>query len=325
MRLRALRFLATAASLATFAWAQAAAADPSALPPEVGYNYGEVETPRMTAVGGATRATGIGTTALFSNPANMAAAQVYHVTAMAQIHPEAARQSYGGGIVDSVISSSGVAGGVGGLWNQQDPEGVNREWTDFRAALAMPIADVLFVGASGRAFAMSQRGLGPLGQSYVSGGIPDSSIINTFTFDMGATLRPVPEFSIALVGHNLTNPDTALLPLMGAVALGAHTKDFALGADAVLESRTFGEAMVRFQGGGEVLIADVLTLRAGYRFDQGLATQALSGGLGYVDRRFSVDASVRRSVVGYEYTAISFGFTLHIEALGLGAEAEPNY
>ncbi len=320
MRLRASRLTAIAVASISSAWSLHAAADPSSLPPEVGYNYGEIETPRMTAVGGATRATGIGTTALFSNPANMAAAQTYHISAMAQIYPEAARQSYGGGIVDSVISSTGIAGGVGGVWNQQDPEGMNRESTDFRFGLAMPVADVLFLGATGRAFALSQRGLGPLGQSYASGGIPAGTILNTFTFDAGATLRPIPEFSIAIVGHNLTNPDTSLLPLMGALALGAHTKDFSLGGDIVLDARTYNQSMFRFQGGGEVLIADVLTLRAGYRYDQGLNTQAISGGLGYVDRRFSIDAAVRRSVAGYEYTAITFGFTIHIEALGLGAE-----
>jgi hypothetical protein len=33
-----------------------AAADRSDLPPEVGYNYGEIETPRIAAMGGAQRA-----------------------------------------------------------------------------------------------------------------------------------------------------------------------------------------------------------------------------------------------------------------------------
>lgn len=313
------------ALLLTLGWTTTAMADPSTLPPEYGYNYGEIETPRMTAVGGAMRATGIGTSALFSNPANMAVAQLYHITAMAQIHPEAARQSYGGAIVDSIISSTGIAGGLGGVWNQQDPEGFARESTDFRGGLAIPLADVVFVGLTGRALALTQNGQGPLGTSNASGGIPNSMILNTVTFDAGVTLKPIPEFAIALTGHNLTNPDTAFLPLMGGLALGASTKDFSLGADAVLEARTYDTPMVRFMGGGEVLIAEVVNLRAGYRYDQGQNTNSVSGGLGYVDRRFSVDAAVRRTVTGFEATTITFGFTIHIEALGLGAQTESEF
>ena len=41
-------------TLAPAVWAQ------SSIPPEVGYNYGELETPRITGVGGAARAIAIG-------------------------------------------------------------------------------------------------------------------------------------------------------------------------------------------------------------------------------------------------------------------------
>ncbi len=302
-----------------------AAAAPSNLPPEVGYNYGEIETPRLAALGGGLRATSTGTSALFVNPANMAAARLYHLTAMAQIHPEAARQSYGGAIVDSIISSSSIAGGLGGTWSQQDPEGIQREWTDLRFGLAMPVGDIFFLGAAGRMLSLSQNGLGPLGQSAVSGGLPFRNIANTITFDAGATLRPVPEFSISITGHNLTNPDTALAPVMGGLGVGFTTDVVSLSADAVLESRTFDRSNVRAMGGVEVLLAERFALRGGYRFDSYIETHALSGGFGYVDPRFAVDASLRRSVAGEEYTVIVFGFTVHVEALGLGSESTSDY
>ena len=138
------------------------------------------------------------------------------------------------------------------------------------------------------------------------------------TLDAGVTVRPVPEFKISVVGHNLTNPDTALLPLMGAIAFGFTSSDFSLGADAVLESRTYDTSNIRIQGGGEVLIADRVPVRAGYRFDQGFEGHAITAGLGYLDQKFGIDVGVRRGVAGVEYTAISFGFTLHIESMGLG-------
>jgi hypothetical protein len=312
-------------AVASILWTSAAKAAPSELPPEVGYNYGEIESPRSAATGGALRATATGTSALFINPANMALAKLYHLSGIAQIYPEAGKQSYGGAIVDSIISASSVAGGFGGTWTQQDPEGLKRESTDLRFALALPVSDVLFIGAAGRMLSFSQNGLGPLGLSPVSGGLPYANILNTFTFDAGVTLRPISQLAIALTGHNLTNPDTALVPVSGGLGLGLITDVLSVSADAVLESRTFQKNNVRIMGGAEVLVADKFVVRGGYRFDSGLATHAVSGGFGYVDPRFAVDASVRRGVAGEEYTAVIFGFTVHIEALGLGQESNSDY
>src|SRR5262245_20147293 len=94
-------FLGTFA-LASALMARPSAADPSELVPEVGYNYGEIESARATALGGAMRALGNGTTALYMNPAGMPLTRVYHLEGMAAIWPEARRQSYGAAAVDSV-------------------------------------------------------------------------------------------------------------------------------------------------------------------------------------------------------------------------------
>lgn len=300
-------------------------AEPSRLVPEVGHNYGEHETPRMTALGGPTRAGSNSLTALYSNPANMAAAQLYHVGAFGQIYPEARRQSYGGAIVDSLISSSGLAGGLGGVWTLQDPDGIRREWMDLRFGLAMPLGDVFFLGLTAKYITLQQNGTGPLGSSEASGGLAGTNIIQTISFDAGATLRPIKEFSLAITGHNLTNPETTLLPLMGGIGIAYNTGEFGLSADGVLESRTYEAARFRMNAGGEVLLADRVALRGGYRFDQGLQSHALSGGLGYVDPKYSIDIALRRGVAGPEYFAVVFGFTIHIESMGLGSSSPDAY
>jgi hypothetical protein len=51
----------------------------SALPAPLVNNEGENETARSAAFGGALRAWGSGTTAVFLNPANLAETQVYHL------------------------------------------------------------------------------------------------------------------------------------------------------------------------------------------------------------------------------------------------------
>src|SRR5689334_3376728 len=71
-------------------------------PPEVGYNYNVIETPRITAMNDAVHALSNSTEALFTNPANMSVSRVYHLTALAQVWPESHRQSYGIAAVDSV-------------------------------------------------------------------------------------------------------------------------------------------------------------------------------------------------------------------------------
>ncbi len=292
-------------------------ADPSDLPPEVGYNYGEIETPRTAALGGAQRALSNSTSALFINPANMAASRVYHVGALAQIWPQANRQSYGAAAVDSIVSSSRLAGGLGGTWNRQDPDGLNRQYNDIRFALAMPVGDAFFAGLGGRVLSLNQDGPGPLGPSLVSGGLEDERILDTFNFDAGITIRPIPELSLAVVGTNLLDSGNGFEPLTFGGGVGYGTPDFSVEADVVADTTTWDETALRWMAGAEALVADHVNLRAGYRYDEGNESQAVSAGAGYVTNRFSVDAAVRQTVSGDSVTTIVFGFTLHVESMGL--------
>lgn len=296
---------------------RAAVAEPSELPPEIGWNYGELETPRVAAMGGALRAFGNPMDGLFFNPANMAATRVYHLGVTAQIWPEAQRQTYGGGAVDSIVSSSRLAGGFGGAWTLQDPEGIDRRATDLRFALAYPFDKVFFLGLGGRYLWLSQDGIGPLGTSVTSGGLAEENIVRTITLDAGVTLRPVPEFALAFAGQNLTNPGSGFLPttLGGGAAVG--TTEFSLEGDVVVDFTTWDTTRLRVMGGGELLAGDHFPLRLGWRWDEGAGSHALSGGLGYLDRAFSAELAVRRTVMGEPATAIVFGFKAHLEATGM--------
>src|SRR6187551_1393916 len=156
-------------------------ADPSPLPPEVGYNFSEIELPRTAAMGGALRAFSNSLEALQNNPANLAATRVYHIGGGAQFWTDANRQSYGASIVDSVVSRSRLAGGVSANWLFQDADGVDREAMDIRLGLALPISDKLLIGASGRYLDLKEngypRGLDVLPPSVASGGLQGGSIV----------------------------------------------------------------------------------------------------------------------------------------------------
>lgn len=292
-------------------------AEPSTLPPEVGYNYNEVETGRSAAKGGADRALGSSVSALFNNPANMAASRVYHAAALVQIWPEASRQSYGLAAVDSVGSSSRLAGGLGAIWSRQDPDGVDRSSSDLRFGFAYPLSDKLFAGAGGRFMWLSENGPGPLGPSYASSGLSGDRILKGFTFDLGLTLKPGGGLSFALVGNNLNSADTSYQPLTLGGGIGFAQDKFGIEADLVSDLVTWNENRVRAMLGAELLLGEHAVVRGGYRYDDGAKSHAGSLGLGYIDKAFSADLGVRRVLAGDAATAVVLSFTYHVEATGL--------
>jgi hypothetical protein len=296
---------------------RAAHADKSSVPPAVGYNYQEIETPRITATNGATRALSSSTEALFDNPANMSVSRVYHLTALAQIWPESGRQSYGAAAVDSVGSSARLAGGVGATYNTQDTDGIDRRWTDIRFAMSYPFSDQFYMGVAGRYLMLSQNGEGPLGTSLASGGLSGQKIVRGFAFDAGATFKPTDGLSLSIVGSNLNNPGNGFQPTSVAGGIGFGKDLFSLEGDVAADFTTYDKTTTRAMAGGEVLLGDHFPLRAGYRYDDGAKSHSISGGLGYIDTTFGAEIAVRRVVSGDAVTAIVFGFTYHLDSSGL--------
>lgn len=296
-------------------------ADQSDLPPQVGYNYGEIETPRTAAMAGANRAFGSSLEGLFVNPANMAATRIYHLGAMAQIWPEASRQSYGAGAVDSIVSSSRVAGGLGGTWNRQDPDGVDREYIDLRLALAFPFSERFLFGIGGRYLMLAESGWYGLEPSAASGGLDGEKIVNGFGLDAGATFKPSDNFAISVVGNNLNNPDNGFQPATLGGGVGFGTKELTLEGDVLADFTSWNDTTVRAMGGFEYLAADRYPLRLGYRYDEGAESHALSGGIGYIDQEFAFELALRRTLQEDAATAIVIGFKYHLEASGLTPSA----
>ncbi len=310
--------LATCVLLALTGSTLHASAEPSDLPPEIGFDYGDIETPRTAAMGGALRAFSASTEALYINPANMAASRVYHIGALAALWPEAKRQSYGAAAVDSVGSRTQLAGGVGFVFNRQDPDGIDRQWNDLRFALAFPFSEQFQLGLAGRVMWVKQNGDGPLGSDAIASGLPDENILRDFTFDAGMSFRPSKEFSIGLVGNSITDPGHGFLPSRLGGGIGYGTQDFTLEADLVADFTTWDRTTTLAMGGFEFLAANAYPIRLGYRFDEGADTHWLSGGLGYIDQQVSAEISARRGVSGEKATEVVIGFKYHLDAAGGG-------
>jgi hypothetical protein len=310
-----------------------ARAERSSLVPEVGYNYGEVETARIAAMGGALRALGNGVNGIYQNPANIALTRVYHLEALGQIWPQARRQSYGAGAVDSATGR--LAAGVAGQYNVLDPDGVDRRWTDVRLALAYPISERLYAGVTGKYLKLRQTGFAPIGfglppPSLASSGLPESPIVDGITFDAGITAKPTDALFIGVVGSNLTNTSHGFQPMMLGGGAGYGTNDITVEADVVADFTTFTNAdgssrsNVRAMAGFEYLAADHYPLRLGYRYDKNQAAHALSGGVGYIDPQFSVDIAIRQTVTSQDpygpTTTIVIDLQYFVESLTMHPE-----
>jgi hypothetical protein len=306
-----------------------ASADPSEVPPQLGWNYGETDTARSAGMSGALRAIGGGVTAPFMNPANLGLQRVYHIEAIGQFTPEAARHMYGGVIMDSTRRFAGAVSFVGGF---QDPEGVDRSSIDVRLALAFAISEQFHVGIGGRYLNLEQQGLGPLGSSRASGGLADpedpplgrNALVNTGTLDAGITIRATDQLHIGVVGQNLTYPDNGLLPTTvgGGIAFG--TDDFSIEVDGLADFNSWEGPSPRVMVGGEYLIAGIVPARLGYRFDymngDDAGSHQLSAGTGYIDTHFAVQAGVRRTVTSPHETVIVLGLAIYLDAFGLPVE-----
>jgi len=297
-----------------------ARADPMSTSPEQAYDQGEVPNPRALGMGGALNALGVSTAALYLNPANMALARVYHLEALAAYSPEAKRQTYGLGIVDSVLNSAHVAGGLGGTWNEFDPGLIHRTWTDIRAAVAVPLGDHLSLGGTVRWLRVNQDlGVGPFGTSHASDGT-NGPLFNSVTLDAGATVSLLDGLRIAVVGHNLTNPGTALAPITGAAGVGYFTPTFAIEGDGSLDFTTWGSARGRLMAGAELFAADRYALRAGWRYDAGTKINSPSIGFGYIDPHWSIEIGLRRDILSqHAETLGSLSLRYFYDAAGTGS------
>ncbi len=330
---------ATAAALVGSALASfsgvARADPPSPLPAPVIYNYGVEENPRSAAMGGALRAMGSGNNALLLNPAAVAETRVYHIEADAQFMPEAARQVYGGSIVDSVTGR--LAGGVAVMGGFMDPNGLNRSFIDARLALGYPITDRFMIGIAGRylkvvqsgpgtAFESSPGPFGPLDR--VSGGLSDPTggrfaFVNQLTFDVGIAVKPADALYIGILGQNLAYAGNGILPLMVGGGLGVGTKDFTIEGDGVADLNSWNKTTARASGGAEVLIANHVPIRAGILYDTGAHNATVSGGLGFLATEFSVEASLKRTIASPGGTSIIVSVAYFLESSGLTRSSTP--
>lgn len=258
---------------------------------------------RGLAMGGALRAAAMSTPSLYMNPAAMALGRLYHLEAAYQYDGAVQGHLANAAVVDS---TNKVAGGLGATYAVSDPDHADRTAYDLRLGLAVPIAQGFSLGGTLKYLHLDQAGTPELGASAAAA--DDDPLLDDFTFDAGALLKLGQILSLGVAGYNLTNLGTPEAPLEVGFGAAVSLGDVAvIDADAVLDLSTHDKAVARYGLGGEYFAANRYPIRLGYAIDPREGRQFLSGGLGYVDQRFSAELGLRQQIVGGSDTMVAFG------------------
>jgi opacity protein-like surface antigen len=110
-----------------------------------------------------------------------------------------------------------------------------------------------------------------------------------------------------------------------AGAIGVGTRDFTLEVDGLADFTTWDETTSRWMLGGELLAADHVPIRAGYRYDDGSKAHAVSAGIGYIETTFGVELGLRRTLGDLAATTVALGFSYHLEATGMTPTATDTF
>ena len=248
--------------------------------------------------GDAVVATGLGTVALYANPANMAMVKRQTIDVGGARNPEAGTSSLNVGGVDGT-SSWGLSAGLGYSydvnWGVDAPQ---RQMHDLRLGFAASLdSDVgrLMIGAAGR---------------YMSGSVlTTGQQIEGFGTDFGLGAS-ISNFRAGLVLRNAVRVDNVETPRRVAAGIGWVNDHVLIDADAAWGTDAYSgpayRAGIGFQPGEEGF-----QVRGGYAFDQTVPEAAtrhfVSLGVSWRTPSFSVDLSGAMNVVRVSETIVALG------------------
>jgi hypothetical protein len=276
-----------------------------------------IESPRGVALGTGARATAASTQAQADNPANLPIGQLYQVESSLAYDPTFKRFSFNASVVDSMTSR--LAAGVSARTLLGNGEaGKNSGW-EGRIGLGFPVIEQLSVGIGMRYANMkiADHRAVPERPRETPEMEPDRRFrLKGFTMDAALTLRPIPGLSIAGLAYNIIDKKSLLAPMMVGGSAGFSSGSLTLGGDVLVDlnkHKQFDGPKLLVGGGLEFLAGGAIPLRVGYQYDAARAQSAVTGGLGFVDARFGLLASLRQTVNQGSETSLFFAVQYFVQ------------
>ncbi len=256
---------------------------------------GRFEGARPMGMASAFTASASGNGALYHNPAGVGTIFMYSVEGSYQLSPDGFN-TLNASIVDSKLNPK-LAAGAAYSYEFNSDEDNNFTGHDARVALASPVVpERLVLGVGGRYLSFTQG---------------KEDLLSGFTLDVGATLRIADGFFMGVSGNNLIDPcqgNDADCPAVaaprsvgGGLAFGSSI-GFLISADVRADFSPDDDVRMIYAGGAEILLAQVLALRAGYQYRDlekenvlgvggGIKTDAVGIDVGY-QRRFEAKEDI---------------------------------
>ncbi len=261
------------------------------------------ESARGLALGTGARASAISTSALDYNPAALVVGHLYHIEGSVDYMPEFHSVALGGQVVDSSTAKIGAGVGLRGFLSGNTGLG----GIDGRLALAFPFSDAISLGVGGRYISVNQDVQLP------NGNVKPNKLAQGFTMDASFRVQPSQMLMLSISSLNFINIDSAYVPILvdtsASVLLGQYA---GIGVDFISDMTSFKKPAYTVGGGGELLVASSVPLRAGYAVDIERKLQMLTGGIGYTDRYVGFDISVQQQVKGGSETRILAAFRYYV-------------
>lgn len=244
------------------------------------------ESTRGIALGTGVRASGVSGSALAYSAASMPIGRLYHVDATGGYEAAVDRWTASAAAIDS---SNPISAGLllAGIWGE-DQSGL-----DGRLALAFPLAPAMAIGITGRYI------------SLVSSDQDAPPLARGLTIDLSLRVSVAAGLHLAALGYNLVDIESPYAPRMaGGSASYTAGEVLTIGGDCLVDFSTYERPAAIAGGGIEYLASGRVPLRLGYRYEHGVRTHALSGGIGWIDDKVGLEFGIRQGIVGSSDTTM---------------------
>jgi hypothetical protein len=248
-------------------------------------------------MGDATRGFASSGETLFVNPAGIAATTRFNIDFTGFLEPAYDTSVFGVAAVDSKLNAEetvAVAGAFGYTYYRSGTDEAVRKGSVVSLGLGLPLADFVFVGATGRYLKLS--------------GAVESSAA---TLDVGTLVRPFPNLGLAAVAQNLIdiqNPEARRAYAFGA-AFGTDL-DYHLAFDVTLDFDTNGRAVPSYHAGAEAVLLGMVIPRVGFVEDRFRPARYLTSGASVIlQRTAALDVMYRHELTG---SGRGFGLSLRL-------------
>ncbi len=236
-------------------------------------------------VGDAVRSSGVGTTALYFNPAGMHQFLQYAVETGYQFIAPLEGHAFTASMVDSATNRA-LAAGISYTYITG-----NELLTDLSRSGHM-IRGGLASGWHGKNLSVHAGA----GIRYLSLDI-DGGSATGFTMDVGALLVVNGMFRLGIVGHNLIETQLEETPRRMGIGTSLLYYSLLVSFDAIMDFESNAEQTeVEYNAGLEYAISGTIPLRVGYRHNEYLDQRYVTGGIGYVSKVVAVDFGFAQSV-----------------------------